>query len=120
MGRRKKARNAKDLKLKQPYTREPIPDAIIGAAQSIHRGYLLRLKRQELYSYLSSLNRGFVSCFVCGEHVTWSESSLEHIKPTSKGGTDDWDNLAISHELCNYARGDDWRDEREEKPRNLI
>lgn len=48
---------------------------------------------------------GRVACWVCGSHVTWAAATLEHKLPKSKGGTDAWSNLAISHADCNHRRG---------------
>lgn len=48
---------------------------------------------------------GWVPCFVCGRKVDRIEATLEHIKPRSLGGTDDYENLAISHGRCNARRG---------------
>ena len=54
---------------------------------------------------LAKKNNGLVPCFVCGRHVKEKNATLEHILPTSKGGTDDMENLAISHYQCNQRRG---------------
>jgi 5-methylcytosine-specific restriction endonuclease McrA len=48
---------------------------------------------------------GEVPCFICCAHVDLSQISLEHITPLSRGGTDDFANLAISHRVCNLKRG---------------
>jgi 5-methylcytosine-specific restriction endonuclease McrA len=50
-------------------------------------------------------NAGSVPCFVCGRHVKRPHATLEHIVPLSKGGTDAMDNLTISHNQCNWRRG---------------
>jgi len=50
-------------------------------------------------------NNGSVPCFVCGKHVKIEDATLEHIKPQSKGGTDEMNNLAISHFRCNQKKG---------------
>jgi hypothetical protein len=53
---------------------------------------------------LSHRHGGTVPCFVCGHHVTPNRASLEHIQRLRDGGTDDMNNLAISHEWCNQNR----------------
>lgn len=62
-------------------------------------------RRQTLYRMLAKRHAGRVPCFCCGEHVPIEQATLEHILPLSQGGTDDMDNLAISHAKCNHRRG---------------
>jgi len=62
-------------------------------------------RRETLYRMLGKRNNGTVPCFVCGRHVREKNATLEHIIPISKGGTDDMDNLSISHFQCNQRRG---------------
>jgi 5-methylcytosine-specific restriction endonuclease McrA len=69
------------------------------------RGAILRRRRKTVYRMLEKKHAGKVPCFCCGEHVPKDQATAEHIKPRSKGGTDDISNLAISHEACNQARG---------------
>lgn len=61
-------------------------------------------RRNTLYKMLSK-RFGIVPCFVCQAHVAEQDATLEHIKPLSKGGTDDMANLSISHRDCNIRRG---------------
>lgn len=45
-------------------------------------------------------------CYVCGRVIKQQQqATLEHIVPMSLGGTDDMDNLALSHGGCNALRG---------------
>lgn len=62
-------------------------------------------RRDTVYKMLSKKHDGSVPCFVCGRHVPERYATLEHIEPISLGGTDDMDNLAISHNTCNVKRG---------------
>lgn len=62
-------------------------------------------RRDTVYKMLSKKHDGSVPCFVCGRHVKEKSATLEHIIPISLGGTDDMDNLAISHNMCNMRRG---------------
>lgn len=68
------------------------------------RASILKSRRKTLYNMLFKKYK-FVPCFVCGRNVDWHESSIEHIVPISKGGTDDMENLSISHRICNLRRG---------------
>lgn len=62
-------------------------------------------RRETLYRMLKKRNSGVVPCFVCGKNVLSDDATLEHIIPISKGGTDDMNNLTISHGKCNWNRG---------------
>jgi len=67
----------------------------------------LASRRETLYKYLSKQNDGIVPCFVCKRHVNPSAATIEHKTPLSKGGSDEMDNLSISHWFCNTRRGND-------------
>lgn len=62
-------------------------------------------RRRSVYRMLAKQNDGEVPCFVCGRPVSFNEATLEHVVPLSKGGTDDFENLSISHAHCNHRRG---------------
>jgi 5-methylcytosine-specific restriction endonuclease McrA len=68
------------------------------------RNGIRKSRRESLYRIRQKL-LGVVRCFVCGGIVKKEHATLEHITPLSKGGTDDWENLAISHADCNAKRG---------------
>lgn len=65
---------------------------------------LMQGRRGTVYKMKAKKNDGVVPCFVCGEHVKPEHATLEHVLQLSKGGTDDMDNLDISHEKCNQQR----------------
>jgi len=69
------------------------------------KSQVLQSRRKTVYRMLMK-RHGFVPCFVCGEHVDASTATAEHIIPLSRGGTDDIDNIAISHRKCNMRRSD--------------
>ena len=64
----------------------------------------LTLTRDKIYKTVARQLHGVVPCWVCGEHVPMTESTLEHIKPLSEGGNSHAENLAISHDHCNNQR----------------
>lgn len=66
-----------------------------GAASRLRS--IVAKRERELY--------GGIACFCCGEPVSVSGSTLEHITPQSKGGRTVLENLALSHSLCNERRG---------------
>jgi hypothetical protein len=45
------------------------------------------------------------NCYVCGELIeNFTLATLEHIIPRSKGGSNQQDNLALSHKVCNEIK----------------
>ncbi|MBU3013933.1 HNH endonuclease [Poseidonibacter lekithochrous] len=45
-------------------------------------------------------------CFNCGCDVSFSNSSIDHIIPLSKGGTNNEDNLVLLCNKCNILKAD--------------
>jgi 5-methylcytosine-specific restriction endonuclease McrA len=45
-------------------------------------------------------------CQYCLQKVPLKESTLDHVKPKSKGGSDQLDNLVMSCDACNNAKKD--------------
>lgn len=76
-----------------------------GALRGLLASRVRQARRDTIYKMSKKKGCGIVRCFVCGEPVSYSEATLEHIIPKSKGGTDDMGNLSISHARCNNARG---------------
>lgn len=62
------------------------------------------LARDKIYKTVARQLHGVVPCWVCGEHVSHQDATLEHIQPLSEGGNSHADNLAISHDQCNNQR----------------
>jgi 5-methylcytosine-specific restriction endonuclease McrA len=61
-------------------------------------------------------------CALCGEvmpaarfevaHATlWKKlrPTIDHVRPVSKGGGSEIDNLQLAHAVCNWRKGDAWR-----------
>lgn len=45
-------------------------------------------------------------CGICGEKIeTMRESTVDHVVPLSKGGSNRMDNLQLAHEACNLKKG---------------
>lgn len=44
-------------------------------------------------------------CSKCGKAVTWTDFTVDHIHPFSKGGSTSLKNAAIMHRSCNAAKG---------------
>jgi len=45
-------------------------------------------------------------CGYCGEHITFSKATIDHIIPKSKGGKHRWRNVILSCMPCNTRKGD--------------
>ncbi len=44
-------------------------------------------------------------CIYCGIHASKAKMEIEHVIPKSKGGTDSFNNLVLSCQACNQAKG---------------
>ena len=51
------------------------------------------------------VERDWPECQICGGTVGLNEHHLDHIIPWSLGGPDSIENLRLTHDLCNMARG---------------
>lgn len=45
-------------------------------------------------------------CGICGKSLLISESTIDHVVPSSKGGDDTIGNLQLAHQICNEIKGD--------------
>lgn len=75
-----------------------------GAMKARLSGNIRQGRRETVYRMLKK-RHGMVPCFVCERNVEERHATLEHIIPYAEGGTDDMDNLSISHNNCNQRRG---------------
>lgn len=48
---------------------------------------------------------GTLTCVLCGKPVEFKDSSLEHLTPITREGTNDYDNLGVAHLICNIKKG---------------
>lgn len=44
-------------------------------------------------------------CFYCMNQISFSEATIDHIKPKCSGGNNDVTNLAVACERCNSTKG---------------
>ena len=44
-------------------------------------------------------------CAKCGKQVTWSDLTIDHINPFSRGGQRKLENAALMHRSCNASKG---------------
>lgn len=68
-----------------------------------------RLIKQELWAKTKI-------CYLCGKQLPGEDkSTIDHILPKSKGGTDSIENLALVHWKCNNLKGDKCLDKLNDK-----
>jgi len=65
------------------------------------RGWKLKLtiRRRRLF-------KADPRCSYCGCDLNWHTATLDHVVPTSKGGTDSMDNLVLACQPCNVQKAD--------------
>ena len=91
---------------KFPYSR----DAAVRrrAGFSLHanvKGAFAKAVRRELKKQLFD-GRERVPCCFCHRELTREQATLEHVRPQSRGGKMELENLKISCQPCNSERGD--------------
>ena len=47
---------------------------------------------------------GSLTCELCNKTIEFGQDSLEHKTPISRGGTNEYSNLAVAHRLCNSKK----------------
>lgn len=93
----------------------------------------VRLKRKDIVAYLSK--RDGYRCYMCDmEFNEKQRATIDHVKPLSKGGTWDLENLKLACRRCNVVKGnrefvngrlempeprDNWRSRRDNRRRLL-
>jgi 5-methylcytosine-specific restriction endonuclease McrA len=60
-------------------------------------------KRKNLRKRLYERDNGI--CQICDWPVSLEEFTIDHIIPRSKGGPNSFDNMQITHAICNNNRG---------------
>lgn len=61
--------------------------------------------RGEILEYIAE--RDGPDCYLCEKPFTdHNRATIDHVKPLSKGGTWDIDNLKLAHKKCNIEKGD--------------
>jgi 5-methylcytosine-specific restriction endonuclease McrA len=61
-------------------------------------------RRAHLYHALQLQLHGQAPCWICGLHMEPHEATLEHLKPHAAGGTLRYDNVVLTHSVCNNRR----------------
>lgn len=63
--------------------------------------------RRKIAQWKGKIEKGvYPNCFLCGKPITKvKDLSVEHLKPKSRGGSDEDTNLYPSHKKCNFEKG---------------
>ena len=87
---------------------EPQPDQFLGySGKMVHIAYevahwqWMRCRLSEAQNWKCC----FCGCDTTDERKKKHSSTIEHVKPKSLGGSNEWDNLAMSCDRCNNKRG---------------
>ena len=87
--------------------------------QDSHRSRARRFgcKHDSSITLKKLVERDGLRCAICGEMCNWNDHSwsrysgptypsIDHIVPMSKGGGHTWDNVQVTHIICNSLKGD--------------
>lgn len=73
----------------------------------------VRAKTQVRFSKSNVYLRDQYNCCYCGEPVTKSQATMDHVIPLSKGGKTNFENIVTSCGPCNFRKGNkmgpEWR-----------
>jgi 5-methylcytosine-specific restriction endonuclease McrA len=64
-----------------------------------NRKKIMRLTKEHLYY------RDHAACVYCGDPLTSSNTTMDHMVPKSKGGAKNWGNIVASCDECNKKKG---------------
>lgn len=59
---------------------------------------------------------GTLTCYLCLKYINFGDDNLEHKIPISRGGINEYNNLAVAHKNCNCKK----HSKTEKEYRNLI
>ena len=107
------------IKKRKRYAKTSTGRAIIKANGHNRRALLKGLTAETVQRvYEDNIKQfGTLTCILCGKLVEFADSSLEHLTPLSRGGTNNYDNLGVAHKHCNYKKHamtlDEWFEKQE-------
>jgi len=58
---------------------------------------------------------GTLTCYLCLKKIQFGRDSIDHKMPLSRGGTNEYKNLAVAHRKCNSRKGAKTEEEYREK-----
>jgi len=77
--------------------------------EDIKNGTIKKRKRSKanydnIKMRLEVVERKGFTCHICGKQIHYTDFSIDHGIPISKGGTQDLDNLVPAHKVCNSSK----------------
>ena len=96
--------HAKQMK---KYHKTPAGRAVVKASSTNRRALTKDLTKEIVQRvYEDNIKKyGTLTCILCGKPVEFTDSSLEHLMPLSRGGSNNYENLGIAHNSCNKRKG---------------
>ncbi|KKN65430.1 hypothetical protein LCGC14_0481500 [marine sediment metagenome] len=73
--------------------------------RQIHRAQHLGVECDHSVKLVEVFKKYFGICGICEKWVQPKQASMDHIYPLSKGGGHIYDNIQLSHLLCNLRKG---------------
>ena len=95
-----------NAKLKRQYRKTPLGRLSMKTAKANRRalikGLTLAIARQVYESNIKKY--GVLTCYLCGKPIVNNNDNLEHSTPLIRGGTNDFSNLGVAHQSCNFQK----------------
>ena len=66
-----------------------------GSNRSVHESYIPPLNNRALFKRDANM------CLYCGQRFNRRDLSRDHVRPLSRGGCDDWNNVVTACKRCN-------------------
>ena len=86
-------------KIRSPSTSIDMP-AVVRMRKKVNAGrYRIRFSRRNIFM------RDGYCCMYCGDHLTRSQLTFDHVLPRSQGGRTEWENILSACSRCNARKG---------------
>jgi len=73
--------------------------------QSLKKGGGILKKQTIQLLYEDNIKKyGTLTCYLCDKSIEFGKDSLEHKMPLSRGGSNNYENLAVAHRSCNSRK----------------
>lgn len=87
-----------DWMVRSPSWETRVP-AVVMLKEYLHKTRKPRFSKSNLYL------RDLYECLYCGNHVTKSTATMDHVVPISRGGKTNWENIVTACGPCNSRKG---------------
>lgn len=91
----------------EEYEREVRSVSVVVRMPSVVRllRYVSLGRRRPPLTRLNLLARDNFQCQYCAKHLSYRESSFDHVRPRSQGGDTTWENVVAACHPCNRRKG---------------